>query len=249
ILDNTQAFFSPPIADGWTFYSARKFFGVPDGAYLYPPVFQRSSPETPEKFLHLLSGPGPMLPYNHLFLKKTFYKEEAYEAFKNNEAQQSIHPSSPSRMSQNIMAHLNYDQIKRKRLENYEFYRQQLNPINACPIDAITQRIGPPENSIPNKESIPFFYLFTPRDASQNKTTLSQDLEQTHSYRQALAHRGIYTPCFWPEVFKREGSMFNWEKKSTCWMFPLPIDHRYDQKELIRVVEGIRQVFPEPKSL
>ena len=35
IVDNAQAFFAKPIEGVDTFYSARKFFGVPDGAYLY----------------------------------------------------------------------------------------------------------------------------------------------------------------------------------------------------------------------
>ncbi len=35
IVDNSQAFFSRPLHDVDTFYSPRKFFGVPDGAYLY----------------------------------------------------------------------------------------------------------------------------------------------------------------------------------------------------------------------
>ena len=35
ILDNTQAFYTKPIAGIDTFYTCRKFFGVPDGAYLY----------------------------------------------------------------------------------------------------------------------------------------------------------------------------------------------------------------------
>lgn len=34
IVDNSQAFFEPPIPDIDTFYTARKFFGVSDGAYL-----------------------------------------------------------------------------------------------------------------------------------------------------------------------------------------------------------------------
>jgi len=34
IVDNAQAFFCKPIANCDTFYSCRKFFGVPDGAYL-----------------------------------------------------------------------------------------------------------------------------------------------------------------------------------------------------------------------
>ena len=35
IVDNTQAFYANPIMGIDTFYTCRKFFGVPDGAYLY----------------------------------------------------------------------------------------------------------------------------------------------------------------------------------------------------------------------
>ena len=35
IIDNSQAFYSKPIKGVDTFYSPRKFFGLPDGAYLY----------------------------------------------------------------------------------------------------------------------------------------------------------------------------------------------------------------------
>lgn len=35
IVDNTQAFYAKPIQGIDTFYTCRKFFGVPDGAYLY----------------------------------------------------------------------------------------------------------------------------------------------------------------------------------------------------------------------
>ena len=35
IVDNTQAFYAKPIPGSDTFYTCRKFFGVPDGAYLY----------------------------------------------------------------------------------------------------------------------------------------------------------------------------------------------------------------------
>lgn len=35
IIDNSQAFYSKPIEGVDTFYSPRKFFGLPDGAYLY----------------------------------------------------------------------------------------------------------------------------------------------------------------------------------------------------------------------
>lgn len=35
IIDNTQAFYAKPLKGIDTFYTCRKFFGVPDGAYLY----------------------------------------------------------------------------------------------------------------------------------------------------------------------------------------------------------------------
>lgn len=35
IVDNTQAFYAKPLPGIDTFYTCRKFFGVPDGAYLY----------------------------------------------------------------------------------------------------------------------------------------------------------------------------------------------------------------------
>ena len=35
IVDNTQAFYAKPVDGIDTFYTCRKFFGVPDGAYLY----------------------------------------------------------------------------------------------------------------------------------------------------------------------------------------------------------------------
>ena len=37
VVDNTQAFFTIPDGSYWAFNSARKFFGVADGAYLYTP--------------------------------------------------------------------------------------------------------------------------------------------------------------------------------------------------------------------
>lgn len=35
IVDNVQVFYTPPIKGLDTIYTCRKFFGVPDGAYLY----------------------------------------------------------------------------------------------------------------------------------------------------------------------------------------------------------------------
>lgn len=43
IVDNAQAFFSPPINGIDSFYSARKYYGVKDGAFLYLREFQEGN--------------------------------------------------------------------------------------------------------------------------------------------------------------------------------------------------------------
>lgn len=57
VIDNSQAFFSKPFADRPTFYSPRKFFGLPDGGFAY--CKRRFDDQFPEdksisRFSHLL---------------------------------------------------------------------------------------------------------------------------------------------------------------------------------------------------
>src|SRR5690554_1029977 len=57
IIDNCQAFFAAPLPTTDTFYSPRKFFGVPDGAYLYTNGDSRNEWERDKshgRFEHLL---------------------------------------------------------------------------------------------------------------------------------------------------------------------------------------------------
>ena len=57
IIDNSQAFYSKPIQGVDTFYSPRKFFGLPDGAYLYTDTLLDDGFETDisyQRFEHLL---------------------------------------------------------------------------------------------------------------------------------------------------------------------------------------------------
>lgn len=64
VVDNSQAFFARPLKNVPTFYSPRKFFGVPDGGFAYPVGNFRSSLErdkSVDRFRHLLvrSEEGP----------------------------------------------------------------------------------------------------------------------------------------------------------------------------------------------
>lgn len=53
ILDYTQAFFSNPICGIDTFYSCRKYFGVPDGGYFYSDAVTDFEIEQDESYLRM----------------------------------------------------------------------------------------------------------------------------------------------------------------------------------------------------
>ena len=50
IIDNSQAFFCEPVTDCFNVYSARKFVGVPDGAYVLGDSAERFTDEYPQGF-------------------------------------------------------------------------------------------------------------------------------------------------------------------------------------------------------
>lgn len=74
-MDNAQAYFSPRIPKVSTFYSPRKFFGVPDGSFLYDE----------EQNMQLDPGKLDASWMEHLQLRKSHGPEAGYLAFKENE--------------------------------------------------------------------------------------------------------------------------------------------------------------------
>jgi hypothetical protein len=136
IIDNTQAFFEiPDRGDNyWSFNSARKFFGVPDGAYLYgpcsiPPATQRNTE----------------LNYGHLVERLTGNQAKAYELYVRSEANITDCPYDMSILSERILTAIDYCSVKRSREENFAFFHRNLADVNRFPFD-------------PDKGSTPFCY-------------------------------------------------------------------------------------------
>ena len=70
IIDNAQAFYSKPIKGVDTFYSPRKFFGLPDGAYLYTDTLLDHNIKKDisyERCEHLLGRMDTTLAQNNIF--------------------------------------------------------------------------------------------------------------------------------------------------------------------------------------
>ncbi|MBO4246023.1 MAG: hypothetical protein J5892_04765 [Bacilli bacterium] len=121
IVDNSQAFFQEPLLDSFTIYNCRKYFGVPDGAYLYTP--EEIKEEYPQalsydRMIHLL---GRYEATASDFYSKYVENEEKYNNFD---------IQFMSKITKNILGALNYDTIKEKRLHNYNYVNSKLSFIN-----------------------------------------------------------------------------------------------------------------------
>ncbi|MEG1865345.1 MAG: hypothetical protein RR331_00520 [Bacteroides sp.] len=126
IIDNAQAFFASPVKGIDTFYSARKFFGVPDGAYLYTNVF----------LLENFPVFNPLNSCRYLLGRMTNTAEEYFSAFQKSESffvDLPIHKMSV--ISERILSSLDYPSIAYKRQFNYNLMYYSLNKFNVFHFD------------------------------------------------------------------------------------------------------------------
>lgn len=121
IIDNSQAFFSLPLAGIDTFYSCRKFFGVPDGAYLYtdsPLKLKMDKDYSADRFSHLLKPIEVGI-------------ERAYEDFILDEQALSNCPlRRMSALTQRIMGSIDYKHCSFRRTSNFFFLHEYLAAVN-----------------------------------------------------------------------------------------------------------------------
>lgn len=115
IVDNSQAFFDDPVPGIDTFYSARKFFGVPDGAYLYTDV--------PKDTLWYQSFDTD-ISYDRmsaLIKRIDLSPESGYKDFQQIEDSLSCQPiKKMSKLTDAIMASIDYDEVREIRRRNYD---------------------------------------------------------------------------------------------------------------------------------
>lgn len=122
ILDNVQAFFQKPVQGIDTIYSCRKFFGVPDGAYLSTDCLLE------EDLLEDVSS-GRL---KHLLGRfETDSASTYYQDFKeNDESFKTLELRKMSKLTRNILGAIDYDKVKMIREENYLFLHEQLRQSN-----------------------------------------------------------------------------------------------------------------------
>lgn len=117
ILDYPQAFFSQPIAGIDTFYSCRKFFGVPDGGYLYTDDKADIDIEQDESYTRMDS----------LVKRIDLSPEAGYDDFhKVSSSFRDMPIRKMSKFTKRMMQGIDYGKVAQRRLDNYNYLRRHL---------------------------------------------------------------------------------------------------------------------------
>jgi hypothetical protein len=119
IVDDTQAFFEVGYPGAWSFNSARKFFGVPDGAYLYAPVPVAGPP---------VRNPTPG--WDHLIAQMEGRQEEAFRRFTAAEADVTSEVRRLSVGAELLLATIDYREAATCRRANFDRYEAALGSAN-----------------------------------------------------------------------------------------------------------------------
>ena len=121
IVDNAQAFYSKPVKGIDTFYSARKFFGVPDGAFLFTEKDLGDEMERDKSYVRC----------SHLLRRVDEGAESAYPDFKESETRLNNQPvRRMSYLTEAMLAGIDYGKTLERRIANYKFLDASLRSTN-----------------------------------------------------------------------------------------------------------------------
>lgn len=125
-IDNTQAFFIKPNGENYTIYSARKFFGVPDGAYLY--TDKRINRKIKKEIAYNKSI--------HLLKRIDLGANNSYLEFKKNSKLHSNQEiKEMSNLSRRILESIDYSVYKKIRNDNFKMLDSVLKDYNELKIN------------------------------------------------------------------------------------------------------------------
>lgn len=121
IIDNVQAFYTKPIEGLDTIYTCRKFFGVPDGGYLYTDCTLSGILQKDESYDRLIFLAGR--------LERS--ANEFYSEYRENEQRIDELPlRKMSMVTQDLLRGIDYEQIKKDRERNFRYLHEQLKAFN-----------------------------------------------------------------------------------------------------------------------
>ena len=132
IADCTQAFFTKGNGSSWFFNSCRKFFGVPDGAYLYPPDSVQ---------VELVKGNNETYTLEHLIKRFNGHVQEGYAAFQENEKLCGPDVTGMSVLSEHLLSNIDYTEVIARRRANFNYLHQVFKNSNQFNIAALDESV------------------------------------------------------------------------------------------------------------
>lgn len=121
VVDAAQSFFYKPLSGIDTFYSPRKFFGVPDGGYVSCEI------KLSGDFSEDISSDR----FSHLLVRIDKNAEEGYADFKDNDAVLSHQPiKTMSKLTTALLNSMDYRTALNKRNENFRYLHSFLKEKN-----------------------------------------------------------------------------------------------------------------------
>lgn len=158
IVDNAQAFFASRLSGIDTFYSARKFFGVADGAYLY--TDDKSMYDT---LVQDLSWDR----MTHLLKRMDVTPQFGFEDFHHNEDVLCNRPiMRMSRLTESILGNVDYQSVKNKYKGNFRTLHEELKDSNRFDPEAI----------IDNEDVTPFVYPYWTDDLELRSKLIANEI-------------------------------------------------------------------------
>lgn len=121
IVDNANSYFQKPFKNIDTIYTCRKYFGVADGAFLYSNSTINDDLPIDESYLRM----------NFLLGRYERSAGEFYQEYnENNKAFEKEPIKRMSKLTMNLLHGIDYNAVKKRRIENFEYLHNKLGEAN-----------------------------------------------------------------------------------------------------------------------
>ena len=203
IVDNTQAFYAKPVAGIDIFYTCRKFFVVPDGAYLYTDKLLENEFEQDVSWDRM----------SFLTKRIDLGAESGYADFRELSASLVDQPIKlMSNLTLRLMQSIDYDAAAEQRRKNYQQLHHELEKSNLIRL--------PLED-----DAVPMVYPY---------------MTDREGLREHLIQNKIFVARYWPNVLECTMPV-DFDYQLAYQMQPLPIDQRYGEKDMEKIISCINE--------
>jgi len=206
IVDCAQALYCEHLNGIKMFYSPRKFVGIPDGAVAFVENGKDTSLFDFEESENRMS---------HLYLRLERGPQAGYSEFRINAAKLKNQPIlNMSTKTRDMIDQIDFDIIKKNRLENFRFLHNRLKDYN---------RLSRILNNNLDSFACPMVYPYWTDD---------KDLKSR------LIKEQVFVATYWPNVLDwTNPDMIEYELANNC--LAIPCDQRYGENEMDRIINII----------